>query len=378
VIGLPEGAGAGSARRILVAAPVRDRAWVLPTHLQSLLEMTRPADVQLDFLYIVNDCRDATSAVLERFRDAVAGRHRVEIRHFGAPAPAAATRTTADRSALYGYLAALRNETLRGALDGGYDYLLSIDTDIVPPPDALVNLLAARRPVAAALVCNDRFHDLPEAFRTHNALVVDPTLRAPDGGPVYVHLRRIPAGSLVPVDVTGAAMLVERRVLEAGCRFADHPMGEDVPFCQAVREKGFGLWVHSGVRCQHLMGVEELCLTSAQRAAALAPRSGTLWVNMLPSNRGVVREVTLAPRATARLLVGLFARELAHLRPELAGCPLEDFEWEPQSGVLRLRLGPEAQAAAAAGGPAVTGQAASRAGVGATGGAARRGRRRRN
>ena len=59
-----------------------------------------------------------------------------------------------ERRAVYGRLATLRNMLADEALRLGADFLLSVDSDILPPPETLMRLLGAAQPWCAALVRN--------------------------------------------------------------------------------------------------------------------------------------------------------------------------------------------------------------------------------
>jgi hypothetical protein len=118
-----------------------------------------------------------------------------------------------------------------------------VDSDVIVPPHALHELVAADKPVVAGVIAN-----LPglsvEESPAHNFL-----FRC---GDLYRHERTVPEG-VFEVDLTGAVVLIRRDVVEAGVRYEGRRSGEDVGFCEQAKAKGFRLWCHGGVRCDHRM-----------------------------------------------------------------------------------------------------------------------------
>ncbi len=144
---------------------------------------------------------------------------------------------------------AARNAIVENFLRSGFEYLLMIDSDVVPPENildlALLNLdiVAAPCPV---------FKD---------GFVILLVLREAGDEPGFKVFEEIPVGRLLEVDATGTGcMMIHRRVFEA----LDKPyfkfvmddegnlfMGEDFDFCVRARERGFKVYVHTGYLCEH-------------------------------------------------------------------------------------------------------------------------------
>jgi len=60
-------------------------------------------------------------------------------------------------------------------------------------------------------------------------------------------------GELAEVDMTGAAYLIHRRVLDSGVEYGFHHQGEDCYFCNMAKEKGYRLHCDYTVRADHIM-----------------------------------------------------------------------------------------------------------------------------
>ena len=150
-----------------------------------------------------------------------------------------------------------RNQACMVALEQGYTHLFSLDSDVIPPPDAVLKLLATGKPFISGMYCRRSHpHGVPVAQKDGRWL----TSFKPD--------------SLVEVDVVGAGcLLISRDVLERcppqrpGHRWFDwrvHLQGqgvvppetclsEDFSLCRHLKKTlGIPTILHTGVRCRHV------------------------------------------------------------------------------------------------------------------------------
>ncbi len=133
--------------RVCAVAPVRDRAWILPTWLWHL-DLQRSADIEVDIVVFYEGAGegldDGTYGLLAA--EGARADHQVAI------LSNTAWRTPRDdddviqhrwRANFYRYLSKLRN-TLQEFVerDGNYDFLLSVDSDILLSPGTLERLIA--------------------------------------------------------------------------------------------------------------------------------------------------------------------------------------------------------------------------------------------
>lgn len=218
--------------KVLLGAPVRDRAWILPRYIASIkrLDLT---EIELSTLFIANDCTDNSEHLLREAGFDLFTSNGLPTRTAGS--------VRGDYS--FAHLANLRNILVERFLQTDNDYLFSVDTDILVPPDGLQRLLNHRRPICSMLLCNE---DGPRGQRAHNIMQRD------DMG-VYRHLLKWAPGTLIRVDLTGAVYLIHRSVLEAGVRYAAFPSGEDIPFCLDAQRRGFTLWCDTSLTPVHAM-----------------------------------------------------------------------------------------------------------------------------
>lgn len=139
----------------------------------------------------------------------------------------------------------LRNETIREALDSGYDYWLSVDTDIVLDPWTLYRLLEADKDIVSEIF----WTQAPNGRYWCNAWLVDQASGMPEEW-------RKPG--LYRVGMTGALTMVKRKVFEAGVSYARIPnihsalRGEDRHFCVRAACAGFEMWVDTHCPATHL------------------------------------------------------------------------------------------------------------------------------
>ncbi len=150
-----------------------------------------------------------------------------------------------------------RNSACQMALQGGFSHLFFLDSDVIPPRDAVLRLLAHDRP----LVCGMYSRRSP-----------------PHGVPVMIRngkwVTDFAPNSLIEVDVIGAGcMLIRRDVLEnlppldpkRGKTFFDwrvdmmgllppgEALSEDFAFCLAVRKTlGIPVLCDTSIQCKHV------------------------------------------------------------------------------------------------------------------------------
>jgi len=166
-----------------------------------------------------------------------------------------------ERSIVHGRLACLRNILADLALGANCDALLTVDSDIIVPPDLLLRLVETGRPWVSALVRNGpRLRDWNVYMITHpeQGGLVHPFVAMGDGamgqnwpgpeGSGGDPRERIQKGKLS----TGAVCLYRRELLEAA-RWAPTSTGagEDTGFGMQAHAAGFEAW-YLPIRCRHL------------------------------------------------------------------------------------------------------------------------------
>ena len=138
------------------------------------------------------------------------------------------------------FVGSLRNRTIQYALANGYDYWFSIDTDLVLHPMTLKQLIEADRDIVSEIFWTNGWCN---AWMEGQANGMQQTWQLP---------------GLYRCGMTGACMLVKRRVLEAGVNYTyiknirNTVKGEDRHFCVRAECAGFELWVDTHYPATHL------------------------------------------------------------------------------------------------------------------------------
>ncbi len=152
-----------------------------------------------------------------------------------------------------------RNEVCQVALQNGYEWVFFLDSDVIPPRDAIVRLISRQQPIISGVYCRRS---------------------PPHGIPVYIKNKQWGYGfapnKLIEVDVVGAGcLLIHRSVLERvppiDARRGKHwfdwrvdcpnlpegeAMSEDFSFCLHARKLGWKVIVDTSVMCRHVGSAE--------------------------------------------------------------------------------------------------------------------------
>ena len=284
---------------IVVAAPIRDRAWILPTwlaHLSRAAAQAQRSGVDVGFIFLENDSRDETLAMLKRFADysglpVLLKKHDFGYFHYKVPFK---DRERANPHNDKRELAELRNMiiTLFAIGTALYKtlvrYLVMWDSDVIMPSRALVrddprSLIAVMEdhPEIGTMCadvqhphCSGRYHNYmlevaPGRYNHPDRARPIPRDRFIEQFTVTTHkvrpARLIPARwdsfdhdhelcAVVRVGTTGGggAAIIRREVLEKGARYGAHPQGEDIPLCETIRAQGREVAMYTGIRGLHV------------------------------------------------------------------------------------------------------------------------------
>jgi hypothetical protein len=265
---------------VLIGCPINhQREWVVQYYLDHLYKINYPkTSIHLAFLYnypknASNEDIDNTLCFLRKFKQEHESKYK-KISIWEATTNYEDSRVKGRRFDIF---ARLRNEWLSMRTDE--DYIFSIDSDILVPiqrdangvefSSILTQMIDWNKPVVAALIYNgktlgnmgdDAFNFMSRLDETH-----------PDGSNIYIHR---PSQTLqvnskwerdkkppylwrcvdIPTTaMSGAVMLIRKDVLDAGVSFSHHQQGEDVGFCEDVKDKGFDVFIDWQIQPHHIM-----------------------------------------------------------------------------------------------------------------------------
>jgi len=141
-----------------------------------------------------------------------------------------------------------RNAVREHAIRKGYDYVWFVDTDVLPPQDALSRMLSDKKDITAGLCLvsvnvEGATKILPNVYRLGEEDCIVP----------------LPLGDVMNDDVMeiscagfGCVLLSSKVLAEVKFRFFQGSMaGEDIAFFNDARGKGFRSFADNSVKCAH-------------------------------------------------------------------------------------------------------------------------------
>jgi GT2 family glycosyltransferase len=222
--------------KVAVGCIVRDRAWILPEYLHALNHITYANKM---YLFLENDSRDNTLEILQSTPfDAPKIIHSLQT---GCPYGERINRSANN----FSNLAYVRNQFIELFLQTNADYLLSVDSDIIVPPELLIKLMREKEnTIVGAAISN--IPNVPLDGRTPGNFQIE-------CNGWFIHPPFYPLEEPMDVDVIGAVYLIPRKALAEGIRYGPHLLGEDLPFCLQAKAKGYRMRVLLDVICEHRM-----------------------------------------------------------------------------------------------------------------------------
>lgn len=239
-------------KTITIAAPVRNRDWILQYYLDSLFRIDYPKEL-IELRFVINDSNDLTYDILSKFKSNMNDLYKkIHIDIYNRDVPIDERELSVRNNFIYEHLSKLKNFIISRTKT---DYLFFLDTDILVPPDIINNLLKHNKDIVSGLIWNGYLANPKKPYLYPNIM------RLEDG--VYRHIsnravrvadtiKSSPSCSLMKVDLTGAVVLISREVYKL-IKYGFHPQGEDAYFCGMAQEKGFELFCDVGLFCHHIM-----------------------------------------------------------------------------------------------------------------------------
>lgn len=226
--------------KVLLTAPLKQSENIFAAFQGSIDALDVPEGVTLDRFFVVNDCSDIIPHI----------RGEYEVINTGDVYRKTANDHLWSNENLC-KMSRLRNATIRRALDSGYDYWWSVDTDLVLQPQTLRELLSAEKDIVSEVFwtqaasgawwCNAWMYDQCDA-----------------GG----HLKEWLEPGLYQVGMTGACTLVRTDVFRHGVSYDAIPCikkalwGEDRWFCIRAACAGYEMWLDTHCPAEHLFTEE--------------------------------------------------------------------------------------------------------------------------
>lgn len=152
-----------------------------------------------------------------------------------------------------------RNLLRQKALDGGYEYFLNIDQDVVPPRDVIERMLNHNKDVITGLYFN------PWERGGEKRLLATIWICSRNDPKKLVPVKQdiVAGNNLIRIDSCGSGcLIIHRNVLEK-IRFRyDLSEGEGVDdffFCRDAKKEGFDIYADTSIKCKHLLSGRTWC-----------------------------------------------------------------------------------------------------------------------
>ena len=226
-------------KRILITAPLRQDPRYFDEYRESVDKLIIPEGCEVKTFYVINNCEEIFSHLYPHDAFIIRDNPNEYIKTAG-------DHVWGDNNIQK--VAYFRNLTIQYALDQGFDYWWSVDTDIVLHPMTLKTLLDADKDIVSEIFWSKD----PGGYEWCNAWMRDkysgtePKFKTP---------------GLYQVGMTGACTLVKRKVLEAGVNYDFLPnlsiWGEDRHFSIRAAAHRFELWVDTHYPATHLFTERE-------------------------------------------------------------------------------------------------------------------------
>lgn len=156
-------------------------------------------------------------------------------------------------------IVASRNLLREKTLHEGYDYFLSLEQDVIPPPQVIENLMGHHKDVVSGVYF--KIYDIK--VKDWDGIVKDKKAALPllfkfDDDPTKMHVcypKDVEGDQFFEIRACGlGCVLIHRNVLEKVKFRYDETKDtfDDMLFCHDALQEGFKLYADTSVKCKHL------------------------------------------------------------------------------------------------------------------------------
>lgn len=165
-----------------------------------------------------------------------------------------------------------RNMMIDFAIKNGYDYLLNIDQDVIPPKNIIEELMGCDKDIISGIYygyfrSSGKLKHLPIAYRCLTKEEFE-EIQKTGGLPGFIKShedikrnltdKEVNSGEILDVKIpSNGCMLVKRNVFEkVNYDLLDFPdvgkTSDDIHFSEKAKQNGFKIYVNTKVKCEHL------------------------------------------------------------------------------------------------------------------------------
>ena len=230
---------------IVIGCPLRNRQWILHEYLDAIYNLDYPKK-EIVLCFLINDSIDGSFNIISTFfnrnRDKYADIVFSNL-EYGADSCDRELGRTLEK---FEHFALIRNKWVDLFKDvKKVSHVFSVDSDVIVSKDALKKLLSNNKDICSLLVNNSTKErgygkDITNLFKYNEQYSQ------------YENVRIYSKSDIFEVDVTGAAYLIKRKVLD-DVEYKAHVLGEDFGFCLCAKELGYKVWCDTTLKAKHYM-----------------------------------------------------------------------------------------------------------------------------
>jgi len=248
--------------KILIASPVQQKPEILRMFLYTVRHVRKPEGCEAHFLFVDDNEQEESSALLRQFQASHPNvkivRSEQRMRYVTDDSTHYWTEDNMER------VGRMKDGIIREAIEGGYDYVWFIDSDLLVHPDTLINLLQADKEIISCVFWTKWREDgvpMPQVWQSDQYSMVKARSparsdKAKQAAEAAAFLEMLKKPGVYEVGGLGACTLVRRSALLRGVRFAYIPnlsmAGEDRHFCIRAAALGIGLYADTRTPAYHL------------------------------------------------------------------------------------------------------------------------------
>ena len=283
---------------IVIGCPIRNRGWILPLYLKHIYNLNYDKK-SIILKFLLNDCskNDTSESILNEFKSDYIHLYKdiiIDKEDYGHPTD---ERLDRKNRGVYKAFAIVRNKWKTCNFE--YDYLFSVDSDILLHPETLNILLESfnmKRDagMVSALISNDisgrgiwqqginntMLSSIRKNYRcdycTHlfnseypewclyyinnpqnGNFICDKYIRNQKKLCKTIRYKKPKINSILEVEYTGACALIPSNIANI-CDYEEHTSGEDYKFCANIKSLGYKIYCNSNVNPRHIMHISWL------------------------------------------------------------------------------------------------------------------------
>jgi hypothetical protein len=231
---------------LIVGCPVSSREWILPAWFDAVIKACHEADLAPEFLFIVSRDDEESLGAMKDFKR----EHGNTMECIITDEAKRPDERIWDASRFH-HMVSLRNQLIHRVRQVSPKYFWSLDSDIIPAPEALVEALANADPYAAVGMCT---YMSPASNVAGNHWEVGREF--PSKGTIFRgklcnrQHKEIETGTQ-QVDCIMASKVMKREAYSVDYEW--HRDGEDVGWSAACGRAGLKLGWCASAKCKHVM-----------------------------------------------------------------------------------------------------------------------------